>query len=451
MRSKRVAIDTRDREPASQERSERSAAQRHALTVLTRLAERRASCSQWLDGALASRLEGLAAIALDVAIETGDPMGTALAESLGRHGSLETLQEIQTACDLDRYLLSVPLREVALTATERSLAFLRENRDPFDEEKQFDFAIAANNRALRLRYLGRGEEGLSTLEEAVAVCRQLAALNPDRFLIVLAQTLNNLNLILGDLGRRGEGLEALEEALRIFKRIPVSKAEDGWQHLAAILANLGVRLRSLGRTEESVSPLRRAVGIYRRVAKAESGPLRTFFAASLHNLGIALAALGRNAAALRAAEEAVEIELTLTEARPDAFQQDLASSLVGLSRRLAALDRREDAKAALREAIDIREILGGTRPAVFLPGFAEALLALGRSLQEDELTEELPALARRGWAAVYPLLESVGRRGDPRIAEALEDLLELGRMAGEIPDWALNFDPASSEIEGEEN
>jgi len=48
---------------------------RHALTLLTRLAARRPSQRAALAWAVARNLDGLAEPALEIAIETGDPLG----------------------------------------------------------------------------------------------------------------------------------------------------------------------------------------------------------------------------------------------------------------------------------------------------------------------------------------------------------------------------------------
>jgi hypothetical protein len=49
---------------------------KHALTLLNRLAARRSEQGQRLVDALRGRLKDLADLVLDVAVETGDPIGT---------------------------------------------------------------------------------------------------------------------------------------------------------------------------------------------------------------------------------------------------------------------------------------------------------------------------------------------------------------------------------------
>jgi hypothetical protein len=67
--------------------------------------------------------------------------------------------------------------------------------------------------------LGRREEGLAAVEEAVGIRRRLAEARPDAFLPDLAMSLNNLSVRLGELGRREEGLAASEQAASISVKI----------------------------------------------------------------------------------------------------------------------------------------------------------------------------------------------------------------------------------------
>jgi Tetratricopeptide repeat len=76
-----------------------------------------------------------------------------------------------------------------------------------------------NNLSIRLAALGRREEGLAAIEEAVTIRRGLARVRPDAFLPNLATSLNNLSADLGDLGRREEGLAAIEEAVTIRREL----------------------------------------------------------------------------------------------------------------------------------------------------------------------------------------------------------------------------------------
>jgi hypothetical protein len=61
----------------------------------------------------------LAESALDVAVETGDPIGLVLAREIEENSNEELAERVMDRCDEDRYLPSVPLREVHLAATAK--------------------------------------------------------------------------------------------------------------------------------------------------------------------------------------------------------------------------------------------------------------------------------------------------------------------------------------------
>ena len=60
---------------------------------------------------------------------------------------------------------------------------------------------------------------LASITEAVAIHRELAGDNAVAFLPDLAMSLNNLSVDLGELGRREEGLAAVEEAVGAYRKL----------------------------------------------------------------------------------------------------------------------------------------------------------------------------------------------------------------------------------------
>jgi len=109
-----------------------------------------------------------------------------------------------------------------------------------------------------LSALGRRDEALAATEEAVEICRRLAAANPQAFLPYLAMSLNNLGSDLSALGRREEALAAIEKALRIlapfFLRLPAAFAD--WMN--TMVRNYLRACQALGRKpdEELLKPIR---------------------------------------------------------------------------------------------------------------------------------------------------------------------------------------------------
>jgi len=351
-----------------------------ALMVLTRLAQRRPSLSSWIGAALGSNLEMLAQAAIEVAVETGDPVGTQLALTLEKNGSIEVLLQIQRRCDEDKYQLSVPLREVAHVATEKGLTLLRARRADLSEEEQIEYGRLANNLGVRLGGLGRREDALNATIEAVQIYRLLAQQRPDAFNPDLAMSLNNLGGSLSALGRRDDALNATNEAVQIYRLLAQHRPNAFNPDLAMSLNNLGIMLSELGRREDALNATDEAVKIYRLLAQQRPEAFKPDLAMSLNNMGIRISELGRREDALNAIDEAVKIYRLLAQQRPDAFNPNLAMSLNNLGKMLSDLGRREDALNTTDEAVKIYRLLAQQRPDAFNHNLAMSLNNMGNRL-----------------------------------------------------------------------
>jgi len=130
----------------------------------------------------------------------------------------------------------------------------------------FDMARTLNNLSPRLADLGRHEEALSTIEEAVAGYRHLVATR-NAFRRELAASLNNLSLCLADLHRPEDALAAIEEATTILWQL-------GRDRPNAIVPDLATSLWALAwvhdmldlATDAAAVADRQAVGVYERLA-----------------------------------------------------------------------------------------------------------------------------------------------------------------------------------------
>ncbi|MEL7216452.1 MAG: tetratricopeptide repeat protein, partial [Pseudomonadota bacterium] len=302
-------------------------------------------------------------------------------EALRAHASdLEALIALSDAMPND----TLELREIA---AEVSQAILKLVASLQEGEAQSEIAAGTlSNLSNRLDALGRREEALAAIEEAMEIYRSLAAARPDAFLPDLAMSLNNLSGSLDALGHREEALSAINEAVTIYRRLAKARPDEFLPNLAMSLNNLSNRLIDVGRQEEALAASEEAVEIRRDLAAAQPDVFLPDLATSLNNLSIRLIDVGRREEALAVIEEAMEIYRSLTAARPDAFLPDLATSLHNLSGSLDALGRREDALAAIEEAVKIRRTLAAARPDAFLPNLAMSL---------NNLSNRLNALGRR--------------------------------------------------------
>ena len=313
---------------------------------------------------------------------------------------LNTLVELSNAMPMD----TLELREIAAALATTVVDTIKSRGDDLKDLDQLAILAASlNNLSNRFSALGRREEALASIKEAVAIQRDLAATRPDAFRPDLATSLNNLSNCFSELGRREEALAAIEEAVAIQRDLAATRPD-----LAGSLSNLSNRFSALGRREEALASNEEAVAIQRDLAAARPDAFRPDLARSLNNLSTHFSAHGRREEALAAIEEAVAILRDLAAARPDAFRPNLAGFLSNLSNCFSALGRREEAFASIEEAVAIQRDLAAARPASFCPDLAASLnnlsahfSALGRREEALASIEEAVAI-RRDLAAVRP-------------------------------------------------
>src|SRR5690606_26499352 len=87
-----------------------------------------------------------------------------------------------------------------------------------------------------LSSLRRPEEATEVTREAVGRYRELAAASPDTYLPDLAKSLNNLGACLASLGRREEAMAAMQEAVQIWRK---SSSDGSSLEFAKSLGALG--------------------------------------------------------------------------------------------------------------------------------------------------------------------------------------------------------------------
>ncbi|ATE57643.1 tetratricopeptide repeat protein [Actinosynnema pretiosum] len=286
------------------------------------------------------------------------------------------------------------LAESAVRWTGR-LVRCRREADQDTTEYLPDLASSLNNQAARLAAVGRGEEALEVISEAVTIRRALAKDRPDAFLPNLASSLNNQANSLAAVGRGEEALEVISEAVTIRRALAKDRPDAFLPNLASSLNNQANSLAAVGRGEEALEVISEAVTTYRALVKDRPDAFLPNLAGSLNNQAARLADVGWREEALEVISEAVTIRRALAKARPDAFLPDLAGSLNNQAARLAAVGRGEEALEVISEAVTTYRALVKDRPDAFLPNLAGSLnnqaarlAAVGRGEEALEVISE---------------------------------------------------------------
>ncbi|GAB2969055.1 hypothetical protein GCM10027184_17620 [Saccharothrix stipae] len=238
------------------------------------------------------------------------------------------------------------------------------------------------------------KQGLSAIQEALEIRRELAKAQPDAYLAQLAASLNNFSNWQWSVGGPRDGLEASEEAVAILRRLGEANPEAHHQDLVRALSNLVRRLDKLQLAEAAAEAGRELVRISRSLAEARPEQHQSEFAAALVLTASCLAACGEMAEAVDLATEAIALyrSLPTTPLRP------LARALQARAEWLLPLRRGADATASMAECVAIHRLLaaedGGEKLAGALLHFADFLMQVRQDEQARSAVEEAVELRR---------------------------------------------------------
>lgn len=344
---------------------------KRALTIMTRAAQRDPSVRGSLEIAIEANLEAVWLTAVDVAKQTGDPLGDILTAVIRRNPRPDILTQLLFLLPQD----TVALRALAEFVTRASLDIVKAT----SQEPNL-LATLLNNLSNHLSHMGRLDEALSAMREVVEIRRSLAASGGDGPRSELAGALSNLAGCLSALGKRDEALAAVDEAVDIDRGLAAAKPEAFRPQLATSLGGLSICLQGLGRYEQAKAAGRAEVKLRRVLATADPESSKPDLARSLSNYSRCLSMLGRPDDALASISEAVGIYRDLAEARPDAFGLNLAGSLVNLSIALAENGHKEEALDAINEAVVTYRKLSASHPDYCRPQLAASLIGLSNRL-----------------------------------------------------------------------
>ena len=367
----------------------------HSLTVLTRIAQRyKEKGEPWLEQTLNRDPSRLIPMAIQVAQETGDPIGRVAAKVLEAHPDRELALRMHD----DLPFQTTALRELALVVTKILYNATKVRLEKGELGAEIKVALYSTNLGERHAALGHREEALKASEEAVTICRKLAEKDSEAFSDKLAGCLSNLGNRYSDLGNMEEALETAEEAVKIYRELDQNRPKKFSLYLATSLNNLGNRYSDFERNEEALKVTKEVVEIYQEIRKRDPDaflPVLPDLAMSYDNLGIRYAGLGRLKKALEATEEAIKIYERLVRENPDAFLPELAKTMINLGATYSSKFSWEEARKATEKAIEIYRELAATRPKVFLPELARSLYnladqysALGQREKAQRTAEE---------------------------------------------------------------
>ncbi|MEV6976621.1 tetratricopeptide repeat protein [Kitasatospora sp. NPDC093806] len=408
-----------------------------------------------------------------------------LAERLTAHRLSSATDPLDRAClhhDLAVRLARAGRHEEAVAEQVHAERLLRplvaagtagaEERVPDDTDPHRQLALVLGNMGMQLDRLGRTEDGLAAVGEAVELWARLAAggagdaapagAGAGEYVGESAGALQNLSVLLTRLGRLPEAIEAAERAVR-SRRAQATAAATGPgdtpddHHLALLIGALGHRcavLSTAGRHRDALADSGEVVRVYGELAAAHPDTYTHHLAAAVANHSGLLRRWGRAEEAAAAAAEAVRLFRGLARVNPAEFEPRLAHALNLLGARLSHTAPAAASLAASEEAVALLTRLAEANPAAYEASLADALHNLNGRLQRAGRFEEAVTAGRaaerihRRLAAANPgahgsdlsatlssLCDALIRLGrHPEALAATYDALAVDRrLAGENP------------------
>ncbi len=284
---------------------------------------------------------------------------------------------------------------------------------------------------VRLAHLGDGSGALAPTQEAVAIYKELAAVEPAAYLPDFATSLSNLGGLLSQRGRRRDALAVTQEAVMIHRRLADASPDVHLPGLASALDNIGVRLSKVGDHNDALGVTREAVAIYRPLADASPEVHLPNLAGALNNLAVRLAEVGDKRGALVPTREAVAIRRELVEAEPAAYLPGLAMSLNNLGIWLGEVGDKDTAVAVTGEAVAMYGQLAEVDASAHEIELARALNNFGKCLVEVG-DERAVASTQHAVAIRRQLADTEPAAHLPDLAESLNNLGLIVWVAGDM-------------------
>ncbi|MDJ0386153.1 tetratricopeptide repeat-containing serine protease family protein [Streptomyces sp. G-G2] len=318
--------------------------------------------------------------------------------------------------------------EEAVEAGEESVARYRLLAEAQPEAFRSELAMSLNTQANQLASIGDLQGALTLAEEAAGIYRELDNASPR----VFAMGLVTLAGRMGDVGRHQDAVEEIEQAVKIYRSQPAEHSEVVRPDLAACLNNLGGQLLALGRADAALAGIAEAVEICRDLARANPQAFQPALSMYLLHHIVCLRDLDRLQEAVPLVREAVAVELQVTATAPMGRLPESASRLAGFSAALTLAGQRSEAPDVTREAAGIRGRLAQEDPQTHEPQQATTLDLLGRQLSSICRYAEAVAAARKA-VAVRRRVRARANTPDHRAALAAslgnlgEYLMQTGR------------------------
>lgn len=247
---------------------------------------------------------------------------------------------------------------------------------PDSEKKQIFLSNVLLNQASIYMVTGKTSDGMSAVEEAVRIWRDLAKNKPAAFEPDLGLALNNKAAFLQITGHLPEAEQTAREAVGLLIRVAASDPGAYNGRLAQAYGTLGLILSVEHRRDEADANFQKSLAIYRDLARQSPQGFEKDLARILYEAGLNYSGMKRDADAEKAFDEALQIYRRLAAASFEAYGNHQAISADELGRTYLDDNNPIAAEPPLREAVDTYRKLVAATPSRFEAPMARDLQSL---------------------------------------------------------------------------
>ncbi|TFK17677.1 TPR-like protein [Coprinopsis marcescibilis] len=276
-----------------------------------------------------------------------------------------------------------------------NLYALRKDEKP-ETTVELEFAACVAWLAESLWHLGRCDDALPHVEEALTISRRLAMSQANEARVALTLPLDIKRHVLEAMKQYSEACDVDMELVDLYRELAVGRPERFQRRLASALWNLACSLRGCNKDEEAIVVNQEAIELLHK-RMDESG-----LATVLQNHALYVGKAGRADEAVECGQKAVEIRRRLVRDNPKKFSADLAHSLVRLAYDIDVCGRGPESIPYSCEAIERYRRLAAKDPSIFDPNLASSIYnhalyvgKAGRPAEAVECGQEAVEIRRR--------------------------------------------------------
>ena len=310
---------------------------------------------------------------------------------------------------------------------KEALAIRRELAAKEPDRYEADVASSCNSLGILYRISDRMEEAEPIYREGLEILRRLSEKNLILYGGERANLCNNLGYMHFRTGDFARAEELFSEALDVRTQLESREAEKHTIYLGRIHNNLGDLYCAQGRMEEAEQNLLRGLAL--RQACVKQDPVNRAFVAGSHaSLGILYSRLDRAEEAEHHLKEAIAVYELRAEESTEAYGSYLADNCTRLGALYAKTGRNAEAEALLDRALTLYRPLAARSSAEHSGGLADVCSELG----ELYLQTGRASAAERMLCEARALLDALMPKNPPFYAGAFTLVLDRTARAARL-------------------